>query len=142
MKPGPSLVIINPQSGTYYRSLSFYHLILAVGAAVIFLPHSLPVRRWQNAHDLVAGFLAAERAVIHPSPQSVAALEEKGIGLLPVFAQAPRKQFELEFVHVVLHIQRQVQSHEKVLLRVLLRGKFGADEIDEHHGNGVTEGGG
>ena len=117
---------------------SRYLSILPDGSTVIFLPHSVPIRRWHDTHNLVANGFAAKRAVVHPSPQLIAPLKKNRIGFLPFFAQAPRKQLKLEVVHVVLHVESQVKGDEKVFLRVFSLGKLSAYEIDEHHRESVS----
>ena len=99
---------------------------------------STPDGRGEDGHDLVAGGFAAEGAVVDALPQAVARLEEQRVRLLPVLAQAPRKQLKLELLHVVFHVQRQVEGDEKVLSRVFLRRQLGANKVDENHRKGVA----
>ena len=117
----------------------FHQSAFSDGAAVIFLPNSIPVRRRHYAHDVVASGFAAQSSIVHALPQLVAALEKERVVVLPLFAQAPRKQLELELLDVVFHVQRQVKGDEKVLTSVFRGGELGTNEVDEHHRQSVTE---
>ena len=83
-----------------------------------FLQQPVLLRLRSNSRGCVFGcvpyLLAAaqtdDSAVVHPTPQLLAALEEAGEAPLPTGAQRPREDIELDVFFILLHFVRQVSE--------------------------------
>lgn len=88
---------------------------------------------WLDLHYLVTAPLGDHGAAVYGEEEIVPHLQERLVGLAPAGTQRPGEQFVLVILLVLLHVVRQIQSNEKVLLGVLLSGEAGAGKIREGH---------